>query len=347
MPENDLYSLSAYRYDLPEELIAQHPCEPRDSSRLMVVNRQTGEISETLFRSFPDFLHKGDSLVFNDTRVIPARLIGKRQSGGQAEIFLTRRHQDGTWDALVRPGKKLTPGTRVIFNPSFSCEIIEVLSSGERRIRFHAVGDLDTMLETCGQIPLPHYIRREPNPEDAQQYQTVYAAHPGALAAPTAGLHFTHEMLESLDKKGVSQVKVTLHTGLGTFKPVQTEDIRAHLMHEERYLITDEAAGLLNAVTASKAVQICVGTTSCRALEASASEKGIIRPGEFDTNIFIYPGYRFKYVKSLLTNFHLPGSTLLMLVCAFAGYDLVMEAYAKAVKERFRFFSYGDAMLIL
>lgn len=347
MSEPDLYSLSAYKYELPEELIAQHPLEKRDSSRLMIIDRAKRQITETTFKSLGDILHPGDGLVFNNTRVIPARLIGKRKNGGQAEIFLTRRYQDGSWDALVRPGKKLPPGSIVEFNSSFSCEIIETIADGGRRVRFHCQGDMDRLLEECGRIPLPHYIRREPDKEDHGRYQTVYASNPGATAAPTAGLHFSQEMLRELEFKGVSLTQLTLHTGVGTFRPVKTEDIRGHNMHSERYVITPEAAQQLNAASASKGLQVCVGTTSCRALESSATSEGVIRAGEFDTNIFIYPGYTFKYVKCLLTNFHLPGSTLLMLVSAFAGHDLVMEAYARAVKDRFRFFSYGDAMLII
>jgi len=347
MLEPDLYKLSAYQYQLPEELIAQYPCDPRDSSRLLIVERSTGKITEKPFRVIEEMVHAGDSLVFNDTRVIPARLVGKKKSGGRAEVFLVRRHADASWDALVRPGKKLQPGATIVFSPAFSCEIAEVLANGERRIRFHCQGDLDNMLEQCGKIPLPHYIRREPSQEDAVRYQTIYAVHPGALAAPTAGLHFTDEMLNTLQHKGVSQIKITLHVGLGTFRPVKTEDIRTHDMHSERYFITPEAAGQLNRSHKSEGRQICVGTTCCRALEAASTAQGIIEAGAYDTNIFIYPGYQFKYVNCLLTNFHLPGSTLLMLVSAFAGHELIMEAYARAVRDKFRFFSYGDAMLII
>lgn len=343
----DLYSLSAYKYDLPEELIAQYPLQQRESSRLMIVDRSKGRISEASFRDLTQLLQAGDHLVFNDTKVVPARLLGTRKNEGKAEVFLVRMHSDGTWDALVRPGKKLPIGSTVQFNASLSCEIIGIASDGTRRVRFHCQGDLDQMLEECGQVPLPHYIRRSTEEEDRERYQTVYASVPGALAAPTAGLHFSQEMLRELDFKGISLTNLTLHTGLGTFKPVQTEDIRAHTMHYERYIISPEAAEKLNAVRDSNKLQVCVGTTTCRALEAASTSEGVIKAGEYDTDIFVYPGYQFKYVRSLLTNFHLPGSTLLMLVCAFGGYDLIMEAYAKAVKDRFRFFSYGDAMLIL
>jgi S-adenosylmethionine:tRNA ribosyltransferase-isomerase len=341
------YSLSSYQYELPEELIAQYPCEPRDSSRLMVIKRATAEIDEIPFRSLIDFLQPRDGLVFNDTRVVPARLIGKRATGGKAEVFLTRRHSDGSWNALVRPGRKMPIGTVIEFNAGFYCQVIEVFANGERRVRFHCQGDLDQLIENSGQIPLPLYIRRMPTEKDRTWYQTVFAAQPGALAAPTAGLHFSDEMLRALEFKGVSLMKLTLHTGLGTFRPVQTEDIRVHGMHAERYIITTETATQLNVSHQEGHLQICVGTTCCRALESAAARSEGIHAGEFETNLFIYPGYQFKYVKSLLTNFHLPGTSLLMLVCAFAGRDLIMEAYAKAIKERYRFFSYGDAMLIL
>lgn len=341
----DLNLLSSYQFNLPKELIAQHPCEPRDGSRLMIVNKKEQSITTTTFRSLTDLLQKGDSLVFNNTRVIPARLMGKRKNGGHAEIFLLNRYQNGSWNALVRPGRKLLPGTIVEFAPSFSCEILEALPNGGRHIQFICDGDIDEMLEKCGQIPLPTYIDRQPSKEDANRYQTVYASIPGAVAAPTAGLHFTEEMIKTLELKGVSNSKVTLHTGLGTFRPVQTDDIRAHLMHSERCLISTSVANQLNA--RNDQLQICVGTTTSRALEAAATSQGLIEPGDFNANIFIYPGYQFKYVKNILTNFHLPGSTLLMLVCTLGGHGLIMEAYERAIKEKFRFYSYGDAMLIL
>jgi S-adenosylmethionine:tRNA ribosyltransferase-isomerase len=343
----DLTKLSSYQYSLPEELIAQMPCTPRDSSRLMVIDRATGRISEMIFRDLLGFLSSGDSLVFNDTKVIPARLVGKRKSGGTAEFLLVRVHADGTWDVLARPGKKLPPGTQVAFGDDFYSEILEVQPGGGRRVLFFYDGIFEHALEKYGQIPLPHYIRRDPDPTvDNERYQTVYAENPGAVAAPTAGLHFTKEMLNRLETDGIQQTKVTLHVGLGTFRPVQVEDITEHKMHSEHLVITPLAAETLNQRLPGKR-QICVGTTSCRALETAATADGIIVPGEFETMIFIHPGYRFKYVQSMLTNFHLPGSTLLMLVSAFAGYELIMEAYAKAVKEKYRFFSYGDAMLIL
>jgi S-adenosylmethionine:tRNA ribosyltransferase-isomerase len=240
----------------------------------------------------------------------------------------------------------LKVGSRVEFNSTLTGEVVAVRENGERCIRFHCQGDLEALLEESGQIPLPQYIKREPTKEDYHRYQTVYASNPGAVAAPTAGLHFTDKLMQTLQDKGVSTTKITLHVGLGTFKPVQVADIRAHMMHHERYVITREAAAILNSSREGRR-QICVGTTCCRTLESAVGADGVIKVGEFSTDIFIYPGYSFKYVKSMLTNFHLPGSTLLMLVCAFAGYELMMEAYRKAVEQRFRFFSYGDAMLIL
>lgn len=344
----DLHSLSAYQFELPQELIAQQPCFPRDRSRLMIIDRTSGNISEIVFRDLVDFLKAGDHLIFNDTKVIPARLLGKRVMGGEAEIFLIRNEGNDIWEVMARPGRKLQSGSKVIFGDSFSCEIIDILPDGNRRVRFIYEGNFDTLLAQYGQIPLPHYIRRDSDTKsDVESYQTVYAANPGAVAAPTAGLHFTREMLDKLAKNDVYQTTVTLHVGLGTFRPVQAEDIRNHIMHSEQIIITPEAAEELNSVSNLMHRQICVGTTTCRALESVATQEGIIVPGEYSSNIFIYPGYQFKYAKALLTNFHLPGSSLLMLVSAFAGYELIMEAYSKAVKERYRFFSYGDAMLIL
>jgi S-adenosylmethionine:tRNA ribosyltransferase-isomerase len=345
--QKDLYSLSSYLFELPEELIAQHPCSPRDHSRVMVIDRKSGKISEMVFHELLDFLQAGDQLVFNNTKVIPSRLIGKRESGGITEVFITKLLPNGTWEVMARPGRKLRKGSKVIFGPDFSCEILDTLSDGGKIVRFLHQGNFDELLEKYGQIPLPHYIHREEqNAEDKENYQTMYAEVPGAVAAPTAGLHFTKEMLSKLAKKNISQPTVTLHVGIGTFRPVQSEDIRLHPMHSEHVIITPDAALKLNNRPLDRR-QICVGTTSCRALESASAEDGTIPAGEYDTSIFIYPGYRFKYVKSMLTNFHLPGSSLLMLVSAFAGYDLIMEAYSKAVREKYRFFSYGDAMLIL
>lgn len=340
-----LTSLAAYQYELPNELIALYPCDPRDRSRLMVVDRAKGSISEIVFCELADFLNKEDSLVFNDTKVIPARLIGKKASGRAMEIFLIKQNPDGTWNALAKPGKKAPTGTTIHFSDHLSCHVIEDHQE-LKKIQFCYQGDFNTVLAQHGQMPLPPYIQRASTIQDADWYQTVYAKNPGAVAAPTAGLHFTPELLERLAEKGLSQTYLTLHVGLGTFRPVITEDIRQHVMHAEYYEIADQAAQTLNS-RKKGARQICVGTTTCRTLEFAADTHGFIQSGMGSADIFIYPGYQFKYVSGLLTNFHLSGSTLLMLISAFAGYDLIREAYAKAIKDRFRFYSYGDAMLIL
>lgn len=343
----NLFLSSSYHYDFDESLIAHYPLTPRDSSRLMVVHRSTGHIEEMIFHEIDQLLEPGDRLIFNDTKVIPPRLLGRRASGGAAEIFLVKPSADGTWIALAKPGKKLRVGATVRFGPDFSCEILDVHEDGSRSVKFIHDGPFEEMIEHYGQIPLPHYIKREADQQfDKERYQTVYAANPGALAAPTAGLHFTHPLLEKLGSKGIRKEQVTLHVGLGTFKPVQVDDIRHHHMHSERCIILPETAERLNDSQKIKR-NICVGTTSCRVMESAATEEGLIKPGAFDTDIFIYPGYTFRFTQGLLTNFHLPGSTLMMLVSAFAGYDLIMEAYQKAVKEKFRFYSYGDAMLII
>ena len=345
-PHPDHYALASYQYELPEELIAQYPAAPRDNARLMIIERATGAIRMARFRDLQEMLHPGDRLIFNDTRVIPARLIGSRKNGGASELFLLKPLPDGTWKTLVKPGRKLREGATIQFEPGFYAKILSVLPNGERLVCFHCEQELPSMLQKHGKLPLPHYIRRETMQEDLVSYQTVYALKSGALAAPAAGLHFTEELFQTLSNKGVFRTSITLHTGLGTFKPVKTEDIRSHAMHTEWAQILPEAAEQLNKVNENR-MNLCVGTTCCRTLETAATEEGKISPGEYETNIFIYPGYRFKYVKQLLTNFHAPGSTLLMLVSAFAGYELIHEAYKMAVKERFRFLSYGDSMLIL
>lgn len=342
-----MYSLENYFYELPPELIAHYPCHPRSASRLLVIERKTGRMHEMMFHDLTHFLEKGDSLIFNDSKVFPSRLLGNRPSGGKAEVLLIKKTSEGTWEALVKPGKKLGIGSKVIFGDGFSCEIVDVLPDGRRIVHLDFKGDINEALDQFGHIPLPVYIRRPDIPEvDKISYQTVYAKNPGSVAAPTAGLHFTQEMLNELGQKGISQHHLTLHVGLGTFLPVKAENIREHKMHVETFSISKETADQLNNKSKDKR-NICVGTTTCRALESVANNEGIIQAGLFDTDIFIYPGYKFKYVNHLLTNFHQPGSSLLMLVCAFAGYELIMEAYQKAIKERFRFFSYGDAMLIL
>lgn len=345
--QKDLHLLSSYQFNLPNELIANYPVSPRDHSRLMVIDRASQNITEMPFFELESFLNNGDSLIFNDTKVIPARLFGTRENGSGAEIFLTKRLNKDVFEVLARPGKKIKIKDRIFFSESFFAEVLELLSDGRKSVKFHYQGDFDDLLERHGQIPLPQYIKRDVNAKiDNERYQTVYAAASGAVAAPTAGLHFTDELMRRLAKKGVLQQFLTLHVGIGTFRPVQTEDIRQHKMHEEKVIITQATADLLNQRQPLKR-QICVGTTSCRSLESSIDDSARIRAGEHETGIFIYPGYQFKYVEHLLTNFHLPGSSLLMLVAAFAGYDLIMEAYKKAIKEKYRFFSYGDCMLIL
>lgn len=342
-----LFNLNAYHYELPKELIAQYPAQKRDSSRLMIIHREQQSFEEIVFRDLPDFLKKGDSLIFNNTKVIPCRLIGKRKGGGETEVFLLKKIDEFTWEALVRPGRKLPVGATIYFGENLSATIQNVDAEGIRVVKFDYQGSWDDVLEKYGKIPLPQYIEREVEKTlDLDRYQTIYAQHPGSSAAPTAGLHFSADLLDKLEKQGVGQSKITLHVGLGTFKPVKTHDIREHKMHTEPFMISEKEAAKLNDRPPGFK-QIVVGTTCCRALESSADGDGIIKPGEYETNIFIYPGYRFKYVRHLLTNFHLPGSTLLMLVCAFGGYELMMEAYRKAVLDKYRFFSYGDAMLIL
>lgn len=343
----DLHKLSSYDFTFDESLIAKYPHTPRDESRLMIVDRSTGNLSEIMFKEISHLLGKGDALVFNDTKVIPARLIGKRESGGEAEIFLLKEIHTNHWRALVRPGKKLPTGSKVIFGNDLYCEINKVYDDGSRSVTFYGEKPFEELLERYGQIPLPQYMKRAPEEAiDSHRYQTVYAKNRGAVAAPTAGLHFTDSLLNTLTNKGVNQHHLTLHVGLGTFKPVQVEDVREHEMHSETCHINEETAATLNQIGAQNKI-ISVGTTTCRTLESAARKKGVITPGSLDTDIFIYPGYDFKFTRALLTNFHLPKSTLLMLVSAFAGHDLIMEAYSKAVKEKYRFFSYGDAMLIL
>lgn len=311
----------------------------------MLIDRKSGEIRHLIFRDILDILETGDSLVLNDTKVIPARLFGLRGGGGRSEIFLVKPLGGNLWQVMARPGRKLKSGARVMFSDNFYCDILDTYADGTKKVVFSSNGDLADAFQQHGQLPLPHYMKHEATEDDLERYQTVFAAKPGALAAPTAGLHFTPELLAALARKGINKTMITLHAGLGTFKPVQVEDIRQHQMHVERFSLSEEAAKTLNNRDASHR-QIVVGTTCCRTLEA-AMEQGSIIPGDYETDIFIYPGHTFRYVQHLLTNFHLPGSTLLMLVAAFAGYELTMEAYRKAVEEHYRFFSYGDAMLIL
>jgi len=340
----DLTKLSAYRYTLPNELIASYPLEKRDESRLMIVNRKSGTIEEMRFHEIADFLDSGDQLILNNTRVIKARLFGTKTTGAKVEIFLVKALNELRWEVMAKPAKKLQAGDRVLLGPDFACTILETLPSGHKVVEFVTDESLDHMIDLYGSVPLPHYMNREAKEEDQERYQTVFATESGALAAPTAGLHFTPELLARLEASGVDIEHLTLHVGLGTFKPVQADDIRDHEMHEEFYSLNQETADHINQCEGR---QICVGTTTCRVLETCSDEEGIIHPGSGESNIFIYPGYEFKQVKSLLTNFHLPESTLIMLVSAFAGYELTMEAYQKAVEKKFRFYSYGDAMLII
>lgn len=337
---------SDFYYDLPEELIAQNPLEDRSSSRLLVLDRKTGEREHRVFRELVEFLNPGDCLVVNNTRVIPARLMGvKEGTGAGIEVLLLKRCEDNVWETLVKPGKKARPGARISFGDGLlTGEVLEVVEEGNRRIRFFYEGIFEEILDRLGQMPLPPYITHQL--KDKNRYQTVYAKHEGSAAAPTAGLHFTPELLKTIEDKGVKLAHVTLHVGLGTFRPVKVEDVTQHHMHSEFYLIEEEQAKLINETRAAGGRVICVGTTSCRTLESAADEAGVLHAGSGWTDIFIYPGYRFKMMDALITNFHLPESTLLMLVSAFAGKEHVMGAYKEAVEEKYRFFSFGDAMYI-
>lgn len=338
---------SDFYYDLPEELIAQHPVEPRDSSRMMCVNRESGEIAHRHFYDLPSLLRKGDCLVLNDTRVMPARLYGmKKDTGACVEFLLLRQTSQDVWEVITGNGKRAKAGTHFIFaDGRLECEVLEVLENGNRMIRFFYEGAFFPLLDEIGQMPLPHYITERL--EDNERYQTVYSRELGSAAAPTAGLHFTPELLEKLRGLGVKTAFLTLHVGLGTFRPVKEDDILKHHMHSEYYHLSDETAGIINDTKQEGGRVIAVGTTSCRTLEAVATKFGEIRGDSDCTDIFIYPGYQFKCLDGLLTNFHLPESTLIMLVSAFMGYDNTMQAYQEAVKERYRFFSFGDAMIIL
>ena len=337
---------SDFYYDLPQELIAQDPLEERSSSRLLVLDRKTGEREHRVFREIVDFLHPGDCLVVNNTKVIPARLMGvKEGTGAGIEVLLLKLCHDNVWETLVKPAKKARPGARISFGEGLlTGEVLEVVEEGNRRIRFTYEGIFEEILDRLGQMPLPPYITHQL--KDKNRYQTVYARHEGSAAAPTAGLHFTPELLEAIKEKGVKLAHVTLHVGLGTFRPVKVEDVAKHHMHSEFYMIEEEQARLINETKGAGGRVICVGTTSCRTLESAADEKGVLHAGSGWTDIFIYPGYGFKLMDALITNFHLPESTLLMLVSAFSGKEQVMAAYEEAVKERYRFFSFGDAMFI-
>ena len=338
---------SDFYYDLPEELIAQKPLEPRDSSRLLCLKRATGEIKDDCFRSIISYLNDNDCLILNDTRVLPARLYGtKEQTGAKVEFLLLENKGNDCWECLAGPGRRAIPGTRFTFpGDRLKAEVLEVIEGGNRIVRFEYDGSFYEILDEIGEMPLPHYITAKL--EDNERYQTVYSKVKGSAAAPTAGLHFTPELLESIRQKGVSIGYVTLHVGLGTFRPVKEEEIENHRMHTEAYSLPPETAEIINRTKANGGRVIAVGTTTCRTLESIVKAQGEIIPCSGKTDIFIYPGYEFGCIDGLLTNFHLPESTLIMLVSAFAGYDNTMNAYKHAVDERYRFFSFGDAMLIL
>ena len=337
---------SDFYYDLPQELIAQTPLDKRDTSRLMTLDRKTGETGHHHFYELPDFLNPGDCLILNDSRVLPARLLGQRLPGGGAcEVLLLIDRGNKTWECLVRPGRKMRTGAKLRFgNGELTAEVVEELPDGNRMVRFDYEGIFLEVLEHLGKMPLPPYIKEEL--QDQERYQTVYSKVVGSAAAPTAGLHFTPELLEKIAAKGVGVGYVTLHVGLGTFRPVKEEEITDHEMHSEFCTVPPETAELINRTKANGGRVICVGTTSCRTLESWAAEDGHMEPKSGWTNIYIYPGYRFKVMDGLVTNFHLPESTLIMLVSAFAGREHVLAAYEEAVKERYRFFSFGDAMFI-
>ena len=337
---------SDFNYELPKELIAQTPLEKRDASRLMTLDRKTGAWEHHHFYELPDFLYPGDCLILNDSRVLPARLLGQRLSGGGAcEVLLLIDRGEKTWECLVRPGRHMRQGIRLSFgNGELTAEVTEVLPDGNRMVRFDYDGIFLEVLERLGKMPLPPYIKEELR--DRERYQTVYSKVPGSAAAPTAGLHFTPELLERIQEKGIGIGYVTLHVGLGTFRPVKEEEIAEHEMHSEFCILPPETARLINETKARGGRCICVGTTSCRTLESWAAEDGHMEPKAGWTNIYIYPGYRFKVMDGLVTNFHLPESTLIMLVSAFAGREHVLAAYEEAVREKYRFFSFGDAMFL-
>ena len=336
-----------FYYDLPQELIAQDPLEDRSSSRLLVLDKKTGEMQHKVFKDIVNYLHPGDCLVINDTKVIPARLIGSKEgTDAHIEILLLKRRENDIWETLVKPGKKAKPGTVINFGDGLlKGTVIDVVEEGNRLIQFSYEGIFEEILDQLGQMPLPPYITHRL--KDKNRYQTVYAKYEGSAAAPTAGLHFTEELFQKLEEKGVLVANVTLHVGLGTFRPVKVDDVSKHHMHTEFYQVTKEEADKINKAKQAGGRIVCVGTTSCRTIESAADENGVLKPGQGDTDIFIYPGYSFKMMDVLITNFHLPESTLLMLVSALAGKEQVMRVYEEAVQERYRFFSFGDAMIIL
>lgn len=337
--------LKEFYYDLPEELIAQVPIQKRDESRLMVLDRNNETIEHKIFKNILDYLKPGDCLVRNNTKVIPARIYGKKETGANVEFLLLNNIEGDIWEAIVRPGNKLHVGTKVTFGEGLlNAEILEVMEGGTRKVKFTYNGIFNEILDQIGLMPLPPYIHEELKEKD--RYQTVYAKYQGSAAAPTAGLHFTEELLEKIKEKGVEIANVTLHVGIGTFRPVKVEKIEEHHMHSEHYYIKKEDAEKINNAKKNGGRIISVGTTSCRVLESIADENGFVKETEGDTSIFIYPGYKFKCIDALITNFHLPESTLLMLVSALAGKDYIMKAYKEAVEQKYRFFSFGDAMFI-
>ena len=338
---------SDFYYDLPEELIAQDPLEDRTASRLLVLDRQTGTVEHKIFSDVIDYLNKGDCLVINNTRVIPARLIGEKEgTGGKVEVLLLKRRANDVWETLVKPGKKLKPGAKITFGDGrLRAEVLEVVEEGNRLVKFYYEGIFEEILDSLGEMPLPPYITHKL--EDKEMYQTVYAKFDGSAAAPTAGLHFTKELLNKIEEKGIKIASITLHVGLGTFRPVKVDDVNNHHMHTEWYEVNAEAAEIINETKRNGGRVICVGTTSCRTIESVADENGYMKAKTGETDIFIYPGYKFKVMDGLITNFHLPESTLVMLVSAFAGKENVLSAYETAVKEKYRFFSFGDAMILI
>ena len=336
-----------FYFDLPQELIAQDPLEDRASSRLLVLDKKTGEVTHRGFRDILEYLRPGDCLVINDTKVIPARLFGvKEDTGAKIEVLLLKRREHDIWETLVKPGKKAKPGTRIVFGEGLlTGTVLETVDDGNRLIQFSYEGIFEEILDQLGQRPLPPYITHQL--KDKNRYQTVYAKHDGSAAAPTAGLHFTKELLKQIEDMGVKIAHVTLHVGLGTFRPVKVENVQDHHMHSEFYMVEESEAKKVNDTKEAGGRVICVGTTSCRTVESAADENGRLKSGSGWTDIFIYPGYEFKILDALITNFHLPESTLVMLVSALAGREHVLAAYEEAIKERYRFFSFGDAMLIL
>lgn len=337
---------SDFYFELPQELIAQDPLKDRSSSRLLVMNKETGRTQHHVFKEIAEYLNPGDCLVLNNTKVIPARLLGQKEdTSATVEVLLLKRHEKDVWETLVKPGKKCKPGTRLLFGEGLlHAEVLDTVEEGNRLIRFSYNGIFEEILDRLGEMPLPPYITHKL--QDKNRYQTVYAKYDGSAAAPTAGLHFTKELLEEIAAKGVSIAYVTLHVGLGTFRPVKVENILEHHMHSEYYQVSKEAAEKINTAKKNGKRVICVGTTSCRTVESAADENGLVQAGCDNTEIFIYPGYRFKVLDALITNFHLPESTLVMLVSALAGRENVLHAYEEAIHEKYRFFSFGDAMFI-